>query len=60
MANGICTLPLVYQCALCEWRWTEDQPLTYNTHFDAPVMYTGAGACPACSGLKAVGLAKAS
>ena len=60
MANEICTLPLVYQCALCEWRWTEDQPQTYNTHFDAAVLFTGAGACPACSGPKAVQLAKAS
>jgi hypothetical protein len=59
MGNEICTLPLVYQCALCEWRWTEDQPQTY-THFDVPVVFTGAGACPACSGPKAVELAKAS
>jgi hypothetical protein len=60
MGNEISTLPLVYQCALCEWRWTEDQPQTYNTCFDAAVMFTGAGACPACSGDKAVHLQKAS
>jgi hypothetical protein len=45
---------------MCEWRWTEDQPETYNTKYDASVIFTGAGACPACSGPKAVQLAKAS
>ena len=60
MGNEICTLPLVYQCAMCEWRWTEDQPETYNTKYDASVTFTGAGACPACSGPQAVQLAKAS
>jgi hypothetical protein len=49
MANEICTLPLVYQCALCEWRWSEDQPQTFNTDFDAVVKFVGAGACPSCT-----------
>jgi hypothetical protein len=49
MANEICTLPLVYQCALYEWRWSEDQPQTFNTDFDAAVMFVGAGACPSCN-----------
>jgi hypothetical protein len=60
MANETSTLPLVYHCAFCEWRWTEDQRETYNTTFDAAVMFVGAGACPACSGPKAVVLQKAS
>ena len=59
MANEICTLPLVYQCALCEWRWSEDQPQTFNTNFDAGVLFVGAGACPSCSAARAV-LQKAS
>ena len=49
MANDICTLPLVYQCALCEWRWSEDEPQTFNTDFDAVVKFVGAGACPSCN-----------
>ena len=60
MGNEISTLPLVYQCALCEWRWAEDQPDTYDTNFTAAVMFIGAGACPACSGPNAVQLLKAS
>ena len=59
MANGICTLPLVYQCALCEWRWSEDQPETFNTDFDAAVRFVGAGACPSCNAARAA-LQKAS
>jgi len=49
MANELSTLPLVYQCALCEWRWIEGQPHTFNTTFNAPVVFMGAGACPSCS-----------
>jgi hypothetical protein len=60
MGNEISTLPLVYQCAVCEWRWAEDQPDTYDTNFTAAVMFIGAGACPACSGPNAVQLLKAS
>jgi hypothetical protein len=59
MANEICTLPHVYQCALCEWRWSEDQPQTFNTAFDAAVMFVGAGACPSCNAARAA-LQKAS
>lgn len=59
MANEISTLPLVYQCVLCEWRWIEGQPQTFNTNFDAVVMFVGAGACPSCSAARAA-LQKAS
>jgi hypothetical protein len=59
MANEISTLPLVYQCVLCEWRWTEGQPEIYNTNFDAAVMFVGAGACASCSAARAA-LQKAS
>ena len=59
MANEITTLPLVYQCVLCEWRWTEDQPQTFNTNFEAAVMFVGAGACLSCSAAPAA-LQKAS
>lgn len=59
MANEICTLPLVYQCALCEWRWSEDQPQTFNTDFDAAVKFVGAGVCPSCNAARAA-LQKAS
>ena len=59
MANEISTLPLVYQCVLCEWRWTEDQPQTFNTNFESVVMFVGAGACPSCSAVPAA-LPKAS
>ena len=60
MANDKNTLPLVYQCACCDWRWTEDQPDTYSTEYDAAIMWVGAGACPVCCGPKAVDLRKAS
>jgi hypothetical protein len=60
MANEISTLPLVYQCVLCEWRWTEEQPQQFNTSFDAAVMFVGAGACPSCSAARAMALQKAS
>ena len=60
MANETNALPLVYQCANCDWRWTEDQPENYSTEFDSPTMWVGARACPACYGPTAVDLRKAS
>ena len=60
MANELSTLPLVYQCALCEWRWTEGQPQNFNTNFNASVMFMGSGACPSCSGARDLALQKAS
>jgi hypothetical protein len=60
MANDINTLPLVYQCAFCDWRWLEGYPESYSTDFDAAIMFVGAGACPACSGPNAVALKRAS
>ena len=60
MANELATLPLVYQCALCEWRWTEEQPENFDTNFSAPVMFVGAGACPSCTSARRYALQKAS
>lgn len=60
MANEISTLPLVYQCALCEWRWSEGQPQIFNTNFNAPIRFVGAGACPSCCAARALALQKAS
>jgi len=60
MANEISTLPLVYQCALCEWRWTEGQPQNFDTHFNAPMMFVGSGACPSCNGARRYALQEAS
>jgi len=60
MGNETQSLPLVYQCALCDWRWDEEHPETYKTDYDAVTVFVGAGACPACVGATAIGLRKAS
>jgi len=60
MANEKNALPLVYQCANCDWRWTEAQPENYNTQYDSATMWVGAGACPVCVGPTAVDLRMAS
>jgi hypothetical protein len=60
MANETQALPLVYQCVFCDWRWDEENPETYNTEYDAAIVFVGAGACPACVGPMAIQLKKAS
>ena len=60
MANDTNTLPLVYQCVSCDWRWQADYPYTYNTDFDAGILFVGGGACPACAGPNAIDLQKVS
>ena len=60
MANETQSLPLVYQCALCDWRWNEKNSETYNTDYDAVTVLVGAGACPACCGPMVTTLKKAS
>jgi hypothetical protein len=60
MANETQSLPLVYQCVFCDWRWDEEHPEIYNTEYDAAIVFVGAGACPACVGPMAIKLKKAS